>query len=64
MKAEKQTDKVKKQIKSFDFLDADYKTKTKDAYVSLKTNEFKIVKEVYGDTPREIRRRAREERYQ
>ena len=49
MKAEKQTDKVKKQIKSFDFLDADYKTKTKDAYVSLKTNEFKIVKEVYGD---------------
>ena len=49
MKAEEQTDRVKKQIKSFDFLDADYKTKTKDAYVSLKTNEFKIVKEVYGD---------------
>ena len=49
MKQTQQTKRVSRQIKDFSFLDAKYKTKTKDAYVSLKDRNFKIVKEVYGD---------------
>ena len=36
-------------IGKFKFLDAKYKTKTKNAYVDLSSHEFKVVKEVYGD---------------
>ncbi len=40
---------MKKQIASLEFLDADYDTKTRNAYVELEDRRFRIIKEVYGN---------------
>lgn len=49
MVPEELPEKFSKKINSFHFLNAPYKTKTKNAYVDKSNTKFKIVKEVYGD---------------
>ena len=49
MKISETPEELTDAIGKFKFLDAKFKTKTKNAYVDLATREFKVVKEVYGD---------------